>query len=176
MTRSRTTTLAALAALAIAAPALTGCWRDLPTEQGVVRLDVRAAAADEHGGRPFESALSTETFTEADGSAYTGDPDGTGTAWLTINVGQQEVCWKLQVANVAPLPARAAHIHKAPAGSSGGIVVGLSAPDASGMAAGCDAGYSRELLKDILQNPELYYVNVHTAEHPRGAVRGQLEK
>lgn len=176
MIRSRSSTT--LAALALTALALAACASEAPTEQGIVRLDVRAVAADEHGGRPFESAMTTETFADpaSPGGRYVGDPDGTGTAWLTINVGQQEVCWKLQVQNVAPLPARAAHIHKAPAGSSGVIVVGLSAPDATGMAARCDTGHDRELLKDILQNPTHYYVNVHTAEHPRGAVRGQLEK
>lgn len=160
----------AIAAVAIVLTAACGS-EQLPTEQGLVRLDIRAAAADDHGGRPYAMPMTTETFTVPD--PYTGDPDGTGSAWITINVGQQEVCWKLSVENVA-LPARAAHIHRAPAGASGGIVVGLSAPDESGTSAGCSTGHDRELLRDILQDPASFYVNVHTVEYPRGAVRGQM--
>jgi hypothetical protein len=32
----------------------------------------------------------------------------------------------------------------------------------------------RELLKAIASDPEDYYVNVHNADYPAGAVRGQL--
>jgi len=32
------------------------------------------------------------------------------------------------------------------------------------------------VAKNILQHPEQYYVNVHNAEWPGGAVRGQLSK
>jgi hypothetical protein len=35
---------------------------------------------------------------------------------------------------------------------------------------------SRELILEILQNPEGFYVNVHNADFPAGAVRGQLSR
>jgi len=34
----------------------------------------------------------------------------------------------------------------------------------------------RRLLMDIIQHPQDYYVNVHTADFPGGAIRGQLHK
>lgn len=104
-----------------------------------------------------------------------GDPDGSGTALVTLNQGQGEVCWEIRVSDIL-LPALAAHIHVAPVGVAGPIVVPLSAPDASGFAAGCASGVDAGLIRAIRQNPADYYVNVHNADFPPGAVRGQLTK
>jgi CHRD domain len=43
-------------------------------------------------------------------------------------------------------------------------------------ASGCVAGVSGELLKAIRQDPESFYVNVHSTVFPAGAARGQLGK
>ena len=101
-----------------------------------------------------------------------GDPDGTGTATITLNPGQSEVCFELTVADIAP--ATAAHIHLAPAGEPGPVVVGLTAPT-SGSSTGCVTA-DRELISDIIRTPSAYYVNVHNADFPAGAIRGQLSK
>jgi len=126
-----------------------------------------ALAAD--GGRPLATTLAGAN--EVPGP---GDPDGSGTATLTLNQGQGEICFAITVSNIA-LPATGAHIHAAPVGVAGSIVVVLAAPDASGTSSGCvsaDPG----LIKAIRQDPSAYYVNVHTTEFPAGAVRGQLAK
>ena len=98
------------------------------------------------------------------------DPDGTGFAAITLNVGQETVCWELSVENIAP--ATAAHIHSAPAGVNGPVVVPLS-PPTTGSSAGCRSA-DPALIQAIIDHPELYYVNVHNADFPGGAVRGQL--
>jgi hypothetical protein len=94
------------------------------------------------------------------------DPDGSGFASIWLNLGQGRVCWSISFENIEP--PHAAHIHKAPAGSNGGIVVPLD-PNADG----CNSA-DRALIQDIIANPEEYYVNVHNAEFPGGAIRGQL--
>ena len=127
------------------------------------RLDV----ADQ-GGR----ALSTELTGAAEVPA--GDLDGSGTATISVNSGQEEVCWEI-VAMGIELLATAAHIHVGAAGTAppNNVVVTLSAPDASGFSSGCTT-VERDLALDILQNPEDYYVNVHNDPFPTGAIRGQL--
>ena len=132
-------------------------------------LIASAAAAQlvQEGGRPI-----TVEMTGAAERPGPGDPDGSGTAKFMFNPGQGRVCFELTVENIDP--ATAAHIHVAPVTDPGPVVVGLT-PPTDGDSEGCvDA--DRELIKAIIQNPENYYVNVHNAAFPAGAVRGQLAK
>ena len=119
------------------------------------------------GGRPLSATLLGSN--EVNG----GDPDGSGTAHVTLNQGQQEVCYEITVNDIAT-PTRA-HIHSGVAGVNGPIVVAffdfVDPPPLQGcVSAGAD------VIKDIRQNPQNYYVNVHNVQFPGGAVRGQLEK
>ena len=102
-----------------------------------------------------------------------GDPDGSGEAFVTLNQGRGLICYQITVEGIEP--AIAAHIHEAPVGVPGDIVVPLQPPDAEGFVNDC-VSVDAELIKDIRQNPEEYYVNVHTADFPAGALRGQLSK
>lgn len=128
-----------------------------------------AASATAESGRPFTTALTGAA--EVPGP---GDPDGSGVATITLNQGQGEICFSISVSNIA-LPAIGAHIHVGAAGVAGPVVVPLASPDASGASSGC-VSVDPDLIKAIRQNPENYYVNVHSTEHPAGAVRGQLSK
>jgi hypothetical protein len=101
-----------------------------------------------------------------------GDPDGIGRAKILIQHQKGMLCWWINVRRIE-LPATAAHIHVAPVGTPGPIVVPLSAPDADGNSQGCTQ-VSSELLTAIATNPADYYVNVHNVPYPAGALRGQL--
>lgn len=119
-----------------------------------------------HGGRPFST-----TLTGAAERPNPGDPDGSGSAFVTLNQGQEEVCFDITVANVAPI--LAAHIHIGSADVAGPVVVNFNVP-ANGLS-GCVSA-NADLIKAIRQNPENYYINVHNADFPAGALRGQLSK
>ena len=129
------------------------------------------------GGRKFTTVLSGQNeVSAAFPTGGAGDPDGTGTAAITVNVGQQRVCWDITVNNISA-PTRG-HIHKAPVLVNGPIVVGFF--EAANVALkGCTSTtqpVDRRLLMDIIQHPSSYYVNVHNADFPAGAIRGQLSK
>lgn len=123
------------------------------------------AYAADTGGRPLYATLTGEAEINPEG-----DPDGAGTARLTVNPGTHQVCWEISVSNIAP--ATAAHIHVGNASSEGGVMVGLTAP-VSGTSSGC-ATVSATLSKALLKTPGDYYVNIHNADFPDGAIRGQL--
>ena len=125
------------------------------------------------GGVKLSATLTGAEECNAQGVCNQGDPDGTGTFSGRVNVGQRELCYTLTVANIAP--ATAAHIHVAPRGRPGPVVIGL-APPTNGSSSGCITGLDRGLLKAIVKNPEQYYVNVHNAPYPAGALRGQLSR
>jgi CHRD domain len=144
----------------------------------VAAVALAAPALADDGGRPLSTTLSGAEECSSSGLCGVGDPDGTGTADLRINPGQEEVCFTITVANIGDAgDSVRAHIHRAAAGSNGPIVVGFVEPagplPASGVLEGC-AEADRELALDILSNPEQYYVNVHTQAFPAGAIRGQL--
>ncbi|HSK85998.1 MAG TPA: CHRD domain-containing protein [Rubrobacter sp.] len=147
--------LGVLVALALAGPA----WA------------AKIGGADQ-GGRPFSTLLTGEAEVNDTGDPNQGDLDGIGSATITVNPGQREVCHELSVAGIT-LPADAAHIHVGDAGENGPVVVELVAPDANGVSSGCEE-VSRELALAIIQDPENYYVNVHTSDFSAGALRGQL--
>jgi hypothetical protein len=102
----------------------------------------------------------------------TSEPNASGSAVFRFRKDDGLVCFRLTAANVT-LPTVAAHIHKGAAGTNGNVVVPLTAPGASGTSDGCTTA-DQSLIADILGNLSGYYVNVHTKEHPGGAIRAQL--
>jgi hypothetical protein len=126
-----------------------------------------APPAGEQGGRPLTAAL-----TGAAEKPGPGDADGKGTFSARVNPGQGQVCYELSVSGIDR--ATAAHIHAGGADVAGPVVVPLEAP-ADGASEAC-ATVERDLAQMLLQAPEDYYVNVHNAAFPAGAIRGQLAK
>jgi hypothetical protein len=102
-----------------------------------------------------------------------GDPDGSGTAVLTLKAKEGTVCYDITVTNIT-LPAAAAHIHKAPAGVAGPVLIPFAAPNANGVSSGCVTGLPAKEIEAIIKHPADYYVNVHNMNYPAGAARGQL--
>lgn len=100
-----------------------------------------------------------------------GDPDGYGLAEISISDAFDQVCYEIKDVRGIGTPT-AAHIHFGRAGTNGPPVLALTRSN-EGRWQGCKDG--AEWTENRLQgNPGDFYVNVHTAEFPAGAIRGQL--
>ena len=97
-----------------------------------------------------------------------GLPVGHGIVNLNLKASSGKVCWTFQIVGLPG--AASAHIHRAPAGKSGPIVVPLGGRY---KAKGCTSA-PKKTIEAIESSPNAYYVNVHTAKYPNGAIRGQL--
>ena len=98
-----------------------------------------------------------------------GSATGSGLAVVHLDAAKGTVCWTFaKVVKIGkPL---AAHIHKAKPGASGPIVVPFGG---AYKAKGCTKA-SKTVITAIEEHPGSYYVNIHTAKYPAGAIRGQL--
>ena len=121
------------------------------------------AGADVHLNN-FTADLSGENHLDD-----SGDPDGTGSAAVLIDLDTSEVCFTITFDGIEdPV---AAHIHEGGADVNGGVVVDFDWPNSLGD--GCVSG-DAAVVSAIVADPGGYYVNVHTAEFGAGAIRGQL--
>jgi uncharacterized membrane protein len=148
-----------------------------------ITLPLLAAAFAAAGCGSSSSSSSTSTSTPAAATAtdhtYTvslrgtnevpkGSPTGSGTAKLSLEGSKGQVCWTFTLAGV-PHPS-VSHIHSAAAGVSGPVFIPLGA---AYKPTGCTSAPKAEIAA-IIAAPAKYYVNVHNAKYPNGAIRAQL--
>jgi LPXTG-motif cell wall-anchored protein len=189
MIRKRTlvTTLLAVAAViaaVLAAPlALAQQAGDSQQYGEDVYGSTGGGAAQEPTGSTGDSATLAKKAGQSSAALHTtltgevevppGDPDANGTADVKVSGGQ--VCFDLRWSGMA---ATASHIHKAAKGKAGPVVVPFFTSDqplSEQRKQGC-AEVSATVAKAIAQSPGSYYVNVHSSEFPKGAIRGQLAR
>jgi CHRD domain len=105
------------------------------------------------------------------GDRGAGDPNGRGSFSATFD--GNELCYGIQVKNIEdPI---AAHIHRGGPNVAGPVVQTLEHPTSGdpGSSTACDE-VDAALARRIKRFPRRFYVNVHNADFPGGAVRGQL--
>ena len=141
-----TAALAVLATAALALPAVTGA--------AATQLSAKLKGSEE---------------------VHDGDKNGRGEIFVKVKPNRGKVCFLLEFEKIAP--PTAGHIHKGAEGTDGPVKVtlfedsvGLPGPTAEG----CVKKVRKKLAKRIAKKPERFYVNLHNAEFPDGAIRGQL--
>ncbi|MEJ2409785.1 MAG: CHRD domain-containing protein [Novosphingobium sp.] len=97
-----------------------------------------------------------------------GDPDGAATAEVTVSGDERTLCYAVH--DIGPITG--AHIHRGVAGKDGPHLIPFARAPEGGLK-GCVAApaWLDDAMKTGLTG---YYINIHTAEYPAGAIRGQL--
>jgi CHRD domain len=139
----------------------------------IAAIAAAGPAAAKHGG--VMCVLNTQLNAKSETTGST----STATGHTQIKVWNDgTITFKTQIFNKNHETFLAGHIHQAPVGSAGGIVVPLFAGPATtqshiklGGSATPSAGTTGAA---ICQNPSAYYVNFHTTAFAAGAIRGQL--
>ena len=150
-----------MAAFAAGLLAALGVGVALSAESETSQNQLRAGFAAMNGGNEIGTG----------GQRNAGDGNGRGSFSATFK--GDTLCYGLTVTNIGkPV---AAHIHKAPRGENGDVVVTLKQPPAGnpGASSKC-VDVPGAVADDIRSNPSGFYVNVHNAKFPGGAIRGQL--
>ena len=162
----RTRLLAAMALSALLV--LTGACGD-DDDDGDATADIPDITAEEAGETV---ALTSDLKGGAEEVPNPGDPDGSGKAEVEIGQSKNEICYEIEVENIAA--PTASHIHQGAKGASGGVVVTFDHTKI-GQGRACVPS-EKAVLDQIVANPGNFYVNVHTGDFPGGSVRGQLAK
>ncbi|MBG9387019.1 CHRD domain-containing protein [Caenimonas aquaedulcis] len=101
------------------------------------------------------------------------DSKGTGTAELRVDTKNNEMTWKVSFSGLSG-PATAGHIHgPAPAGRNAGVLVPFAGVPNATSAEGKTSLTPAQMAELAAGN---WYVNIHTAKHPGGEIRGQLQR
>ena len=116
---------------------------------------------------PAQAATTNEKaeMTGAEEVPGPGDPDGKGTATVVVDDAANPVCFELAYTGLGKVTA--AHIHTGAKGVAGPPAVTLKGDK------GC-VNADPTTVKALRDDPGSHYVNVHTDEFPKGAIRGQL--
>ncbi len=101
-----------------------------------------------------------------------GDPDGSGSAALTLYPGTATLCFDITVDGV--LPTQAGHVHLGARGTNGPPVVNLYTSTGTGSRIRDCVPADTATINGLINNPRNYYVQLHNQPYPLGVVRGQL--
>jgi CHRD domain len=155
-----------------------GAWSKVALAAlGCLVIGASALGASQ-GGAPRSA-----TLLGANEVGLSGDPDGSGTARLRVNVGKRSVCGWFTADHLDTVTG--VHVHVGAAGVNGGVVVDFGYPGtngglvdgrwhACGTAADGTSPLSKTLVKALVQTPTAYYVNIRTTAYLAGAIRAQL--
>ena len=130
-------------------------------------------ACTKNDDKPDNTVDFNATLNEAQETPPTGE-SGTGTCTATYNNENNELNYTLTWNGLTGVPT-AMHFHKAGIGVAGDVeipITGFTA-SASGMLT-ASAIVDEDEAQDLLEGK--FYVNIHTAAHPGGEIRGQLIK
>jgi hypothetical protein len=109
-----------------------------------------------------------------------GDPDGTGTALLPTNARDFEICYDIDTENLE-LPLDAGIVYEKQ-GEFGQVVIELFQnsmdpdPGGPGVCLTVTGAAGKDALRDMVNNPEDYFLQISDSDNGDGAIRGDLRR
>jgi hypothetical protein len=121
---------------------------------------------------PIASAATTNLQAALDAAEEVPNPGpagARGTARVVLDDAADTLCYELTWEGIED--PTAAHVHTGAKGVAGPVAVDFKLKENGPKAC---VPVNPTTLSQIRDNPGGHYVNVHTADHPKGAIRGQL--
>lgn len=161
---------------------------DLLVEAGLVATPAGAPTSQFLTQLSWAAEVDTPAGEEPDDPRFgQGEEGAIGSAILTLFAEEDLVCYELAT-EAGPTIANpdndfvGAHLHVGGFAENGPIVVGFDLPELVDdhivkVSSGCTDDFEpghEDLVDAVEADPRNYYVNIHTQDHPAGAVRGQL--
>jgi hypothetical protein len=109
-----------------------------------------------------------------------GDPDGTGTALLPTNAREFEICYDIDTENLE-LPLDAGIVYEKQ-GEFGQVVIELFQnsmdpdPGGPGVCLTVTGNVGKDALRDMVNNPQDYFLQISDSDNGDGAIRGDLQR
>lgn len=161
--------VAAAAGVAVAAPPAAADSAD----------GAGSTASSGRGGSVFAASMNGANEVPAQGGPAVGDKDGQALEFIKVKDDKVSVTVKWRGTGKPT----ALHIHQGPKGANGGIKVDFThlldkskGKSKGNRVTGTVKVDDAALLAQLKAEPGSFYANLHTAEFPGGAVRGQLHK
>jgi len=137
------------------------------------------AACSQNAGTPESQAAATgnriQFVANMDGQQETPPiaTDANGSGSIMLDRATRKLYWDLSYNNLSS-PVTAAHFHgPSGPGVAADVQVPVDAPSGPTERVQGEAQLSDEQMREVLDG--LWYVNIHTEEHPDGEIRGQVE-
>lgn len=138
-----------------------------------------AHSGSDTGGAIFAASMNGANEVPTQGGPAVGDKDGRALQFVQVKGDKVSVTVKWRGTGKPT----ALHIHQGAKGTNGGVKVdftkllGKDKSNGKGnRVTGTVKVHDAALLAQLKANPNSFYANLHTAEFPGGAVRGQLHK
>lgn len=133
------------------------------------KLTIAIAAAGLLAAAPAFAAIDVYSAVLLGGNEVPGpgDPDGFGTASVSIDNVANTVSWSILALNI-DFPLTGAHIHAGTSAVAGPVIVNFA-----GQTIG-EGLFDTDLASITPATAANFYVNLHNALYPAGAIRGQL--
>lgn len=161
----------AFASLAVAVLALAGCGGTLgtPTTAGRISSGPQPIKYARVRSATYTANLSGTNGTSGENAAQPGAPNGSGFAVISVNAPKRKLCWKFSRLKNVTAPTQARMYFREAGLDSWKLGQRLGRVYKSSGCIPTPAG-----TKSLEYGPQQWWVAIHSAHFPGGAVRGQL--